>query len=291
VIFGFSVGTLDDELARAIEPTCPSPSRRCEAHRWLQDQGYRTFATLCPILPQPLEQFVRKAMETIRPDQCEHVWAEVLNVRGESMTQTLASLENNQLHQAAEDLRAICGQGKRQAWEDHARETFSALAQATPKREGGPKLRFLQYVNKHSEAWWRERTSEGAVVLGRMGNQQPGLPQAHEVSLSGSSPRTIPEAPVVLPNQQISNLMEEAATLSKAATDAARSALEASEKSANLLARLVALTEATDSSIPSGTTGHQKKTPDPKRSEAAKRAWITIRKKKASSAPPLINPT
>ncbi len=35
VIFGLSIGTLDDELARAIEPTCPSPIRRCEAHRWL----------------------------------------------------------------------------------------------------------------------------------------------------------------------------------------------------------------------------------------------------------------
>jgi len=182
VIFGLSIGTLDDELARAIEPTCPSPSRRCEAHRWLQDQGYRTFAMLCPILPQPLDQFVRKALEAIRPDQCEHVWAEVLNVRGESMTQTLASLENNQLHKAADDLRAICGQGKRHAWEDYARETFLALAQATPKLEGGPRLRFLQYVNKLSEAWWRERTSEGAVLLGRTANLQPGIAQAHGVS-------------------------------------------------------------------------------------------------------------
>jgi DNA repair photolyase len=175
VIFGLSIGTLDDELARAIEPTCPSSSRRCEAHRWLQDQGYRTFAMLCPILPQPLDQFVRKTLEAIRPDQCEHVWAEVLNVRGESMTQTLASLENNQLHKAADDLRAICGQGKRHAWEDYARETFLALAQATPKREGGPRLRFLQYVNKLSEAWWRERTSEGAVLLGRTATRSPAL--------------------------------------------------------------------------------------------------------------------
>ncbi len=182
VIFGLSIGTLDDELARAIEPTCPSPSRRCEAHRWLQDQGYRTFAMLCPILPQPLDQFVRKSLEAIRPDQCEHVWAEVLNVRGESMTQTLASLENNQLHKAADDLRAICGQGKRHAWEDYARETFLALAQATPKREGRPRLRFLQYVNKLSEAWWRERTSEGAVLLGRTANPQPGVAQARGVS-------------------------------------------------------------------------------------------------------------
>jgi len=182
VIFGLSIGTLDDELARAIELTCPSPSRRCEAHRWLQDQGYRTFAMLCPILPQPLDQFVRKALEAIRPDQCEHVWAEVLNVRGESMTQTLASLENNQHHKAADDLRAICGQGKRHAWEDYARETFLALAQATPKLEGGPRLRFLQYVNKLSEAWWRERTSEGAVLLGRTANLQPGIAQAHGVS-------------------------------------------------------------------------------------------------------------
>ncbi len=181
VIFGLSIGTLDDELARAIEPTCPSPSRRCEAHQWLQNQGYRTFAMLCPILPQPLGQFVRKAVEAIRPDKCEHVWAEVLNVRGESMIQTLASLENNQLHKAANDLRAICGQGKRRAWENYARETFLALAQAIPKREGGPKLRFLQYVTRESEAWWRDRANQGAVLLGRMGNQQPDLSQAHEV--------------------------------------------------------------------------------------------------------------
>jgi DNA repair photolyase len=37
VIFGLSTGTLDDKLARAIDPTCPSPSKRTEALRWLQD--------------------------------------------------------------------------------------------------------------------------------------------------------------------------------------------------------------------------------------------------------------
>jgi DNA repair photolyase len=65
VIFGLSMGTIDDDLARAVELTCPSPSRRCEAHRWLQDEGYRTFGMLCPILPQPLEQFVEKALARI----------------------------------------------------------------------------------------------------------------------------------------------------------------------------------------------------------------------------------
>jgi DNA repair photolyase len=290
VIFGLSIGTLDDELARAIEPTCPSPSRRCDAHRWLQDQGYRTFAMLCPILPQSLDQFVRKAVETIRPDQCEHVWAEVLNVRGESMTQTLASLENSHLHKAAEDLRAICGQEKRHAWEDYARETFLALTQAVPKREDGPKLRFLQYVTRESDAWWRACANQGAVLLGKFGNQQTGLAQPHEVSDSTSSTRTIPKAPAALPSQQMSSLLEEAAMLSKAAADAAGSAVAAAEKSANILARLVTLAKTADPSVPDGSTGHQKKAPDPKRSEAAKRAWVTIRNKKALPAPPLFNP-
>lgn len=47
VIFGLSTGTLDDKLARSIEPTCPSASKRCEALRWLQDNEFRTFAMLC----------------------------------------------------------------------------------------------------------------------------------------------------------------------------------------------------------------------------------------------------
>ena len=40
---------------------------------------------LCPILPQPLNPLIERMISDIRLEKCEHVWAEVINVRGESM--------------------------------------------------------------------------------------------------------------------------------------------------------------------------------------------------------------
>jgi DNA repair photolyase len=284
VIFGLSTGSLDDELARAIEPTCPSPSRRFEALRWLQGEGYRTFAMLCPILPQPLEAFIEKATEAIRPEKCEHVWAEVLNVRGESMSRTLTALQRNSLHKAADDLRAISGEGKKAAWEQYARKTFLALAQAIPKQNAGPRLRFLQYVTRQTEGWWRERVNEGAVPLGRSANQEANpAPRAAESNTAPAQSVPLPEVTSTSPSL---HLLEGVITAAKAAADAARLAAEAADKSANLLVQFAATLNPAAPSMPPSPARHLGKIPDPKRSEAAKRAWITIRRKKASQTPP-----
>jgi len=165
VIFGLSTGTIDDEIARAIEPACPAASKRCEALRWLQDNEFRTFAMLCPIMPQPMDQFIEKMKDLIRPERCEHVWAEIINVRGLSMQKTIAGLERAGLHQAAADLGAVSGEGKKPAWEKYARDTFQALVKVVPRNADGPKLRFLQYVNKSSSSLWEQHVAHGAVLL------------------------------------------------------------------------------------------------------------------------------
>lgn len=186
VIFGLSTGTLNDTLARAIEPTCPSPTKRTETLRWLQDNGYRVFAVLCPIIPQPMDLFLNKVMTDIRPDQCEHIWAEVINLRGDSMTATVEALQKAGLTKAAADLQAVCGPGSKSAWEQYARDTFQALAKVVPLDVTGPKLRFLQYVTKASETWWTGQISNGAVVLGGSGNNSHNAP-----TVSPAPPPTI----------------------------------------------------------------------------------------------------
>ena len=85
--------------------------------------------------------------------------------------------------------------------------------------------------------------------------------------------------------QQESALLAEATSLSKAAFDMASSAAAIAEKSSNLLARLLALANRV------GPSEQKKNAPDPKRSEAAKRAWITIRNNRASKAAAQINLT
>ena len=52
-------------------------SKRLEALRWLQDHGYRTYAMVCPILPQTdYNAFAQEMIGAIDVANCEHVWAE-----------------------------------------------------------------------------------------------------------------------------------------------------------------------------------------------------------------------
>jgi DNA repair photolyase len=161
MIYGLSTETLEDDVARTVEPDAPPPSRRLEALKQLQAQGYRTFAMLCPILPQDATAYVRRAAGLIHFARCEHLWAEVLNARGASTRRTLEALEQAGLSVCAKNLETVTGKDSLGPWETYARRTFAALAAALP----AGKLRFLQYVTKSSRPWWANQQARGAILL------------------------------------------------------------------------------------------------------------------------------
>jgi len=167
LIFGFSTGTLDDRVARAFEKGTALVSKRIQALHWLQDNGFRTYGMICPSLPQEdYDRFSQEASEAIRVDECEHVWSEPLNVRGESLVKTLAALQSAGLDKEARQLAAVSGAGNGQAWEEYARQTFLAHTKNIPSQ----KLRFLQYVDGKTAGWWAEQRKNGAVLLGNTAN-------------------------------------------------------------------------------------------------------------------------
>lgn len=164
LIFGFSTGTLHDNVAKAIESGSASVSKRLESLRWLQDNAFRTFGMICPSLPQgDYESFSRDICAAIRVEKCEHVWAEPLNVRGESLSKTLAALRAGGLDAEASNLAAVSGPGNGKAWEDYSRRTFLAHS----KNIESGKLRFLQYIDGGTASWWAKRRPLGAVLLGK----------------------------------------------------------------------------------------------------------------------------
>jgi len=173
VVYGVSTGTLDDRLAKAFEQGTPLVSKRIESLRWLQDSGYRTFAMVCPSLPQAdYDQFAHDMATALRYDRCEHVWAEVINVRGDSFTDTHAALVAGGFAEDAARLKVVSED--RQAWEDYARATFLAHAAVVPQG----KLRFLQYVTNATRPWWEGQKQSSAVVLGhapQKDNQQKDM--------------------------------------------------------------------------------------------------------------------
>ncbi len=164
LIFGFSTGTVNDRVASAFEKGTALVSKRIESLQWLQDNGFRTFGMICPSLPQEdYDQFSREVCEAIRVEKCEHVWAESINVRGESFVRTLSALRNAGLDAEGDRLAAVSGAGHGKAWEDYSRKTFLAHTRNVPP----DKLRFLQYIDKNTADWWASQRSKGAVLLGK----------------------------------------------------------------------------------------------------------------------------
>jgi DNA repair photolyase len=165
MIFGFSTGTLDDKLAKAFEEGTPLVSKRIEALHVMQDNGFRTFGMVCPSLPvlgDNYSAWARDVADALRPDKLEHVWAEVINVRGDSFTRTFAALTAARF---AEEAIAIARVAKdRHAWEFYNRRTFEAHAAVYDKWVG--KLRFLTYVEPWTREWWQKKIAHGAVILG-----------------------------------------------------------------------------------------------------------------------------
>ena len=160
LIFGVSTGTLDDKLARAFEIGTPLVNKRLEALHWLQDNGFRTFAMICPSLPQQnYHKFASEMATAIRWEKCEHVWAEVLNARGDSFTRTFDALQAAGFDWEANALKEVSTNKK--AWEQYARATFAVHANIYPAW----KLRFLQYVIKSTQEWWTEQQERGAILL------------------------------------------------------------------------------------------------------------------------------
>jgi len=162
VIYGVSTGTLDDRIAAAFEEGCPLVSKRIQSIRWLQDHGYRTFAMVCPSLPMnDYDHFAKTMRDELQYDKMEHVWAEVINLRGESFTRTVAALRGAGFGPWADDLVRVSKD--KDAWEEYARATFLAH-----RKWAGGRLRFLQYVDENNIGWWSHYADSGAVLLGKL---------------------------------------------------------------------------------------------------------------------------
>lgn len=165
MIFGVSTGTLDDDLAAAFEDGTALVSKRIESLHWLQDFGFRTFGMVCPSLPLTSRAdyyaFAAEAWAALRAWKCENVWAEVINVRGESMERTGTALERHGYQAEAALLRHVSTD--RLAWEEYNRETFLAHRAALKDYPG--KLRYLTYVSESTRSWWEGQKAKGAVIL------------------------------------------------------------------------------------------------------------------------------
>lgn len=166
VILGCSTGTFDDQLCKAFELDTPLVSKRIQSIRKLQEDGWRTYGMLCPMLPvldgtvEDYKKEIALLLEGLNLSKLEHVWGEVINVRGESMARTNKALTGAGYSKEASAITQITQDRRR--WERYSRRLFKAFRGLVPP----DKLRFLQYVDSRTHEAWKTQEPFGAVLLG-----------------------------------------------------------------------------------------------------------------------------
>ncbi len=149
VVVGLSIGTLDNSWARAVEKRATNPTKRLESLNTLQQEGIPTFGMLCPVFPDVLEEGKLEALvDAIRPDVCEHIWAEPYNDRGNWHVVRDAYPKGSTGYEWFE--RMFGGKGK-EGWSSYAKALYERLL-AKARREGWMhKLRYLLYEGDVTE--------------------------------------------------------------------------------------------------------------------------------------------
>lgn len=160
VVYSLSTGTSYPLVSSAIEDHASPIADRVEALHWLQDNGFRTYGMICPVLPSEANR-ADILLDQVRPGRCEHVWVEAINVRGKSFVNTYVKLQNAGAINHAEELSRIIG--NKQNWIEYSQKLFMAFQAEMRNRNQLQKLRFLQYVTAKDKDFFQSQ--EGAVCI------------------------------------------------------------------------------------------------------------------------------
>lgn len=142
-VVGLSTGTLDNEWARRVEIGTSSPSARLKALRALQDAGVPTFGMLCPVFPDALARDgLERLVDAIRPELCEHVWAEPYNDRANWRAVRAGYEEGTDGYTWMTD---VFEGGQKDLWSEYAAELYVRLRRRARADGWLAKLRYLLY--------------------------------------------------------------------------------------------------------------------------------------------------
>lgn len=158
IVVNLSIGTLDDEWARAVEIGTSQPSARVRAMHRLQDAGIPTGGMLCPIFPGALDQ-LDALLDAIRPERCEMVWAEPYNDRT-NWAQVTGHAETEA------ELRRMFGPDRaKDAWSEYAVTLYQRLRRRAEADGWLAKLAYMLYEDSMSAHYARTFADLRGVLL------------------------------------------------------------------------------------------------------------------------------
>lgn len=142
-VVGLSIGTTDNAFAKRLEVGTSIPTSRIKALHALQDAGVPTYGMLCPVFPKVLDDVeLEELVDAIRPQFCEHVWAEPYNERHNWKHVRDCFDPASDTHRW---MTQVYEEGNKTLWSRYATELYSSLYRMARSDKWTDKLRYLLY--------------------------------------------------------------------------------------------------------------------------------------------------
>jgi DNA repair photolyase len=118
LLFGMSLPTLRDDLARIYEPKAPSPTQRLAALKQAKEAGLQVYVAMAPTYPEcDKEDFARTLKEVGKLDPVT-IYHEPINIRAENVARIAAQAERLGVALKTEVFNSV------ETWQDYARESM-----------------------------------------------------------------------------------------------------------------------------------------------------------------------
>jgi DNA repair photolyase len=85
LVFGMSLPTLDNELAKIYEPYAPSPSKRLETLQAAKKAGINIYVAIAPTYPECTDEDIRKTLVAVKALEPVTIFHEPVNIRADNV--------------------------------------------------------------------------------------------------------------------------------------------------------------------------------------------------------------
>lgn len=93
LLFGMSLPTLRDDLARIYEPKAPSPTQRLQTLKAAKDAGVRVYVAMAPTYPECDRDDLATTLKVVRELDPVTIFHEPINIRAENVLRIVAQAE------------------------------------------------------------------------------------------------------------------------------------------------------------------------------------------------------
>lgn len=155
LVFGMSLPTLRNDLAKVYEPKAPAPSQRLAALHAAKEAGLHVYVAVAPTYPECDEADLRATLKAVKELNPITVFHEPINIRAENVRRIEAQADTMGIMLRTQVFET------REAWQDYAVEALSTVNRLA-KELGFEKRLHL----------WPDKSLGSAARVSRMRNPQ-----------------------------------------------------------------------------------------------------------------------